>query len=71
MHYLPHHAVHRDKTTTKLQIVYDTSAITGRPPLSDCLFPGPKISLCGPAAVEKAFLIVLVVNKLSGSCRLK
>ena len=44
VHYLPHHEVIRvDKDTTKLHIVYDASARSGRntPSLNDCLYAGP------------------------------
>ena len=45
VHYLPHHAVIRkDKTTTKLRIVYDASARADGPSLNDCLFSGPKFN---------------------------
>ena len=40
--YLPRHGVVRqDKTTSKLRIVYDTSARTSGPSLNDCLYTGP------------------------------
>eukprot|EP00731_Ephydatia_muelleri_P025583 Em0017g666a len=43
VHYIPHHAViRRDKTTTKLRIVYDASSKTDGFSLNDCLNPGPK-----------------------------
>ena len=48
VHYLPHHEVIRvDKDTTKLRIVYDASARSGRntPSLNDCLYAGPPLSL--------------------------
>ena len=75
VHYLPHHTVIRkDKTTSKLQIVYDASARAGGPSLNDCLFSGPKFNQsildiillfrCYQvplvADVEKAFLMVSV-----------
>ena len=47
VHYLPHHEVIRvDKDTTKLRIVYDASARSGRntPSLNDCLYAGPPLS---------------------------
>lgn len=46
VHYLPHHAVIRtNKSTTKLQIVYDASAKTdGTPSLKECLHVGPKFN---------------------------
>ena len=75
VHYLPHHAViRRDKTTTKLRIVYDASAKTIGPSLNDCLDPGPKFDqkildilsrfrvhkVAITADVEKAFLNISV-----------
>ena len=43
VHYVPHHAVHReDKKTTKLRMVFDASAKTNGPALNDCLYAGPK-----------------------------
>ena len=73
IHYIPHHAVIRkDKTTTKLRVVYDASARSGGPALNDCLYTGPplaenifdillrfrvnRVALTGD--VEKAFLMV-------------
>ena len=45
VHHLPHYAViHKDKTTTKLRIVYDASARADGPSLNDCLFSGPKFN---------------------------
>ena len=42
LHYLPHHRVVRnDKQTTKLRVVYDTSARCDGPSLNDCLHTGP------------------------------
>jgi len=44
-HYLPHHAViRRDKTTTKLRVVYDASARCNGAALSDCLYTGPPLA---------------------------
>ena len=75
VHYLPHHAViRRDKTTTKLRIVYDASAKTIGPSLNDCLDPGPKFDqkildilsrfrvhkIAVTADIEKAFLMISV-----------
>ena len=42
VHYLPRHSVVRqDKTTSKLRLVYDTSAISTGPSLNDCLYTDP------------------------------
>ena len=74
-HYIPHHPIiRRDKSTTKLRIVYDASARSGGPSLNDCLYTGPNfgqsileillrfrihsIALIGD--IEKAFLMVSV-----------
>ena len=41
-HYIPHHAVLKDSTTTPLRIVYDCSFKQGeQPSLNDCLQAGP------------------------------
>ena len=73
VHYLPHHAViRRDKSTTKMRIVYDASAKDNGPSLNDCLYTGPalaqnildillrfrchKVALVGD--IEKAFLML-------------
>jgi hypothetical protein len=75
VHYLPHHAViRRDKSTTKMRIVYDASAKDNGPSLNDCLYTGPalaqnildilvrfrchKVALVGD--IEKAFLMLLI-----------
>ena len=43
IHYLSHHAVHReDKKTTKLRVIFDASAKTNGPALNDCLYSGSK-----------------------------
>ena len=45
LHYLPHHGVIReDKLTTKLRVIYDTSAKNNGPSLNDCLYTGPSFS---------------------------
>ena len=45
VHYLPYHAVvRRDKTTTKLRIVYDASAKSDGPSLDECLHKGPSFN---------------------------
>ena len=75
-HYFPHHAVVRtDKSTTKLQTVYDASAKTnGHPSLKECLPVGPKFNqkllnilvrfqthhTAETANIEKVLLVVLV-----------
>ena len=73
VHYIPHHAViRRDKSTTGLRIVYDTSAKSDGALLSDCLLAGPaltqsifdimsrfrnnRVALVG--GIKKAFLMV-------------
>ena len=47
VHYLPHHAVHREeKETTKVRIVYDASSTPSPtiPSLNDCLYKGPQLN---------------------------
>ena len=46
LHYLPHHKVIRkDKETTNVRVVYDTSArVDVQPSLNDCLLIGPKFT---------------------------
>lgn len=73
VHYIPHHSVIRqDKSTTKLRIVYDTSAKSDGASLNECLHAGPPLpqgsfeimlrlrshraALVGD--IEKAFLMV-------------
>ena len=78
MHYIPHHAViRRDKTTTKLHIVYDASCKTDGFLLNDCLNPGPNFDqrildiLCCfrvhrvavTADIKKAFLMISVAAR--------
>ena len=75
VHYLPHHGVVRtDKTTTKLRVVYDTSARSSGPSLNDCLHKGPKFNqlildlllrfrsyrIALTADIEKGFLMISV-----------
>ena len=74
-HYLPHHAiVRRDKSTTKVRVVYYASACLTGYSLNECLHKGPKFNqnildiLIGfrtykialTADIEKAFLMVSV-----------
>ena len=78
IHYIPHHAViRRDKSTTKLRIVYDASAKSGGPSLNECVHAGPplaqnifdimlrfrshRIALVGD--IEKAFLMVHIAEE--------
>ena len=73
VHYLPHQAViQRDKSTTKMRIVYDASAKENGPSLNDCLYTGPALAQnildillrlrCHQVAlvadIEKAFLML-------------
>lgn len=75
VHYLPHHpVVRRDKSTTKLRVVYDASARSNGPSLNECLYKGPKFqqlildllvrfrsyNVALTADVEKAFLMIAV-----------
>ena len=76
-HYQPHHAVIRDKATTKLRVVYDASDRSDGAALNDCLYTGPplvenifdillrflanRVALTGD--VEKAFLMVGITNE--------
>ena len=72
VHYIPHHPVRKDSTTTPIRIVYDCSCKQSpdAPSLNDCLHPGPPFlnDLCAillrfrqhnfafSADIEKAFL---------------
>ena len=73
IHYLAHHAViRREKSTTKVRIVYDASAKSSGPSLNECLYAGPKFGqsimdiilrfrvhrVALISDIEKAFLIV-------------
>ncbi len=77
-HYLPHHAVvRRDRTTTKLRVVYDASAKSNEPSLNNCLYKGPKFNqlvldlllrfrsyrIALSSDIEKAFLMISVSDK--------
>ena len=78
MHYIPHHAViRRDKSTTRLRVVYDASAksdgaslnesLHAGPPLAHCIFDimlrfrGHRNVLVGD--IEKAFLMVHIAEE--------
>ena len=73
LHYLPHHAVIRsDKETTKVRVVYDTSARSSGSSLNDCLYTCPKFNSRHPTEVplppnchdiEKAFLMISMAEK--------
>ena len=82
VHYLPHHGVVRkDKSTTKLRVVYDTSAKSSGPSLNECLYKGPKFQqltldllvrfrsykVALTADVEKAFLMIAVDERDRGA----
>ena len=43
VHYIPHHAVHKDSSTTPIRIVYDCSCRQSKhhPSSNDCLMVGP------------------------------
>ena len=75
IHYMPHHAViHRERTTTKIRIVYDGSAKPNglEPSLNECLQTRPNLipklfdvlvkfrtyAIALSADIEKAFLII-------------
>ena len=74
VHYIPHHAViRRDKTTTKLRVVYDASAKSNKGgSLNECLHAGPVLTqnimdimlrfrnhkIALTGDIEKAFLMV-------------
>ena len=73
VHYIPHHAViRRDKSTTKLRIVYDASAKSDGASLNECLHAGPPLAqgifdiilrfrshrVAIDGDIEKAFLMV-------------
>lgn len=76
--HIPHHPIiRRDKSTTKLRIVYDASAKSGGPSLNDCLYTGPNFgqsileillrfriySTALVGDIEKAFLMVSVATQ--------
>jgi hypothetical protein len=78
VHYLPHHAmIRQDKRTTKVRVVYDTSARSSGPSLNDCLHSGPKFNqrileillrfrsypIALVADIEKAFLMISIAPK--------
>ena len=77
IHYLPHHVVIRkDKSTTKVRVVYDASAKTEGPSLNDCLHIGPSLHwkildillrfrtypVALVADIEKAFLMIQIAE---------
>ena len=82
VHYLLHHCVVQDKTTSKLRIAYKVSVKTKGPSLIDCLYMGPsfgqsifniylrfrfhQIALAGDI---EAFLMVSVQDKDCNSLR--
>ena len=78
VHYIPHHPVIRkDKSTTKLRIVYDTSAKTNGVSLNDCVYAGPAFGQCilnillrfrvpkvaFTGDIKKAFLMISVAQE--------
>ena len=77
VHYIPHHAViRRDKSTTKVRVVYDASAKLNGPSLNECLYSGPPLHckifdilikfrthpIALVADIEKAFLMIQVAE---------
>jgi len=74
VHYIPHHPIRKESSTTPIRIVYDCSCkqSSDSPSLNDCLHPGPPFlnDLCGillrfrqhnvafSSDIEKAFLQV-------------
>lgn len=75
VHCLPHHAVvRRDKSTTKLRVLYDASAKCDGPSLNKCLNKGPRFTqlildlllrfrsyrIALTADFEKAFLTIAI-----------
>ena len=78
IHYIPHHAViRRDKSTTRLRVIYDASAKSDGASLIECLHAGPplaqnifdimlrfrshRVALVGD--IEKAFLMVHIAEE--------
>ncbi|XP_065663018.1 uncharacterized protein LOC136085622 [Hydra vulgaris] len=84
IHYLPHRPVIRgDKLTSKVRLVFDTSACTSGPSLNECLFSGPSLTtslystllrfrakrIALIADIEKAFLNIALAEKHRGFVR--
>ena len=79
VHYLPHHAVLKDSTTTPLRVVFDCSCKPNKdqPSLNDCLTTGPPLlndltailvrfrryRYAVTADIEKAFLHIILDEK--------
>lgn len=85
IHYIPHHAVHKQSVTTPIRVVYNCSAKMSKhsPSLNECLLTGPNLindlaavllrfrlnKFACISDIEKAYLMVGLNEADSHSCR--